>query len=75
MSLGGFENGGKREIEAVCDVFEGGLMGYLTWKIKTALHLNDDQEDNAIALQELDTISDDLQIDDNDIDDMNGIWC
>jgi len=25
---------GKRDIEAVCDSWEGGLIGYLVWKLK-----------------------------------------
>ena len=28
---------GKREIEAVCETWEGGLVGYLVWKIKRVL--------------------------------------
>jgi hypothetical protein len=33
--------GGKREIEAVCETWVGGLVGYLTWKLRRALGLAD----------------------------------
>jgi len=33
-------SGGKREIEAVCESWVGGLMGYLTWKLRSALGLS-----------------------------------
>jgi len=31
------EGNGKREIEAVCETWEGGLEGYLVWKINRLL--------------------------------------
>jgi hypothetical protein len=33
--------GWKREIEAVCETWVGGLVGYLTWKLRRALGLMD----------------------------------
>lgn len=42
------EENGKREIEAVCDVWEGGLVGYLEWKIREFL------EDTGINFMDLD---------------------
>jgi hypothetical protein len=39
------ESNGKREIEAVCDSWNGGLVGYLVWKIKRTLHVEEDEMD------------------------------
>jgi hypothetical protein len=39
------EVNGKKEIEAVCDTWKGGLEGYLVWKIKRILGLEEDDMD------------------------------
>ena len=60
------EVNGKREIEAVCDAWEGGLIGYLTWKIKQCLE-HWEEEENGINLVDLhENILDD--------DEMDGIY-
>lgn len=59
---------GKREIEAVCDTWEGGLVGYLIWKIKQLL-----EEDAGIDFIDLlDNTSDDLDI--TETMEMDGIY-
>ena len=57
------EMNGKREIEAVCDTWEGGLIVYLTWKIKQFLeHWEDDEKGiDLVDLQE--NILDDKEVD------------
>jgi hypothetical protein len=39
------ESNGKREIEAVYDSWKGGLVGYLVWKIKQILQVEEDEMD------------------------------
>lgn len=59
---------GKREIEAVCDTWEGGLVGYLAWKIKQLL-----EEDTGIDFIDLlDNMSHDLDI--TETMEMDGIY-
>jgi len=36
------ELGFKREIETVCEIWKGGLVGYLTWKLSKVLGLDDE---------------------------------
>jgi len=35
-------SGYKREIETVCEIWEGGLVGYLTWKLRKVLGLDEE---------------------------------
>ena len=44
------ESGYKREIESVCEIWEGGLVGYLTWKLRKVLGL--DQETIEIGVEQ-----------------------
>lgn len=60
------EVNGKREIEAICDTWEGGLVEYLIWKIKRFLKYLEEEE-NGINL-------DDLQENTLDDDEMDGIF-
>jgi hypothetical protein len=56
------EGGRKREIEAVCEGFDGGLVGYLEWKIREALN-NDEGEfggDGDSEMADVDMIWDDI---------------
>jgi len=73
------EHDGKREIEAVCDTFEGGLIGYLTWKLRIALGLEDTQVDTeGIGTEEFEDDEQDLldiEFDMSDMDDLDCIWC
>jgi hypothetical protein len=62
------ETDGKREIEAVCDTWKGGLVGYLTWKIKQ--FLEEDTGIDFIDLQE--NTPDDLDI--TETREMDGIY-
>lgn len=40
--------GGKREIEAVCESWVGGVCGYLTWKLKRVLGVDGTGEDGGM---------------------------
>jgi hypothetical protein len=57
------EVNGKREIEAVCDTWEGGLIEYLKWKIKQFLE-HWEEEENGINLVDLQETT----LDDNEMD-------
>jgi len=46
------EGNGKREIEAVCETWEGGLEGYLVWKINRLL-LALQKDDEGIHFEEM----------------------
>lgn len=72
------EKGWKREIEAVCDAFEGGLVGYLTWKISEVFGTKYTAEDEGIQWDELEDSAawtEIIDMDISDIDDIEGIWC
>ena len=49
-------SGGKREIEAVCESWVGGLIGYLTWKLRSALGLvempDGEMDEDIMALEQ-----------------------
>jgi len=60
------EVNGKREIEAICDTWEGGIVGYLVWKIKQSLE-HWEEEENGINLV-------DLQVNTLNEDEMDGIY-
>ena len=53
--------GGKREIEAVCETWVGGLVGYLTWKLRRVLRITDleveGEMEDIIALEGMQGIS------------------
>jgi hypothetical protein len=71
------EHDGKREIEAVCDTFEGGLIGYLAWKVRTALGV-DHEPDTGIGLEEVEDVVNDsggVELNISDMSDIDGIWC
>jgi hypothetical protein len=51
------EYNGKREIEAVCDTFQGGLIGYLSWKISESLTI-DTPNAQGIQLEDFEDIQD-----------------
>src|ERR1700722_7941963 len=71
------ETNGKREIEAVCDTWGGGLIGYLLWKIRRKMEeLNNDDlgSIDSAEMDEMDTAKVNLDInDEGDItmDDLN----
>jgi hypothetical protein len=48
------ETNGKREIEAVCDTWEGGLIGYLLWKIGRRMEELNKEDSGGIDSGELD---------------------
>jgi hypothetical protein len=62
------ESGFKREIEAVCEIWEGGLVGYLTWKLSKVLGL----EENTIekGVEEDNILFDETRGEDNITSDM-----
>ena len=60
---------GKREIEAVCETWEGGLEGYLVWKITRLLQLI--RDDEGIDFEEM--CEDSLMEDTDDILDINDV--
>jgi hypothetical protein len=60
---------GKREIEAVCETWEGGLEGYLVWKITRLLQLI--RDDEGIDFEEM--CEDSLIEDTDDILDINDV--
>ena len=64
------EGNGKREIEAVCETWEGGLEGYLVWKL-TRLLAMDKQHEEGIKFEEM--CEDTLTGDTDDMLDMNDI--
>lgn len=74
------DGNGKREIEAVCETWEGGLEGYLVWKLTRLLTLEKEQE-KGIDFDEMyeDTLTGDtdeiLDIDDiMETDSFDGIY-
>jgi hypothetical protein len=62
------EANGKREIEAICDTWEGGLVEYLIWKIKKFLKYWEEEE-NGINLVDLEENT----LDDDEMDGIFGI--
>jgi len=75
---------GKREIEAVCETWEGGLVGYLIWKLRQAFDMDEITLDNMevgimeediedIGMMNLDCDIEDFMDDDMEFDDLNSI--
>jgi hypothetical protein len=68
---------GKREIEAICDSWQGGLVRYLIWKVKEALKQleNEEKEIGVDDLRDIEDNDGDMNIDDTvDVSDPDGIY-
>jgi len=78
---------GKREIEAVCETWEGGLIGYLIWKLRQALDMDEITLENMeldgvgegkediedIGMMNLESEFEDFMDADMEFDDLNSI--